>query len=162
MKKINVGDVYKFQYSKEYAGKKFDPHWCFDGQLVAQKYHEDKILLIDTYWGSGSDRNYGTYEEWEKKGELTFYCNLNDTEKADESCRNYYKPEDILNVSHQHNCYKDIRIRKGAKRDKDVMLETVNEKIREAHRDLEYKARAVEQLSATRAKIETGDLTQYI
>ena len=159
MKKINVDDVYKFRYSAKYLeGKKFDPYWCFDGQFIV---NEDKVL-VDTYWGSGSDRNYGTYEEWAAKGELTFYCNLNDTEKNTEEASRYYKQEDILNLSHQHGCYKDIRIKKGAKRDKDVMLEEVNEQIRKAHRDLEYKARAVEQLSATKVKIEMGDLTQYL
>ena len=159
MKKLNVGDVYKFRYSNEYLkGKTFDPYWCFDGQFIV---NEDKIL-VDTYWGSGSDRNYGTYEEWAKKGELTFYVNLNDTEKNNKECSKYYKQEDILNLSHQHGCYEDIRIKKGAKRDKEVMRTEVDEQIRKAHRDLEYKARDVERLATTREKIESGDLTQYL
>lgn len=162
MKTIKEGDVYKFMYSEEYRKKLYDSNWCFDGQLVARKYHDGKILLVDTYWGGGSERHYGTYEEWEKKGELTFYVNLTDTEKNTEDCERYYVQEDIFNLSHQHGCYKDIRIRKGAKRNKEVMLETINEKIQQTHRDMESKARTLEMLSATRAKIEAGDLTQYI
>ncbi len=136
------------------------PNHCFDGQLIACK-HGDGLRLEDTYWNSGDNRVF-TLEEALRLGTLEFVCNLNDVEKSHKSDLKYYDNKDIFDLSYQHHCYESYYRRKGAKRSKTKMLETVNKKLVEAQREAEYQMRKIEQLSATRTKIELDDLTVYI
>ncbi len=121
----------------------------------------DELILMDTYWESGGSK-YFTPEEAREKGVLTFRFNTADVEKANEDVGKYYSREDWFNFSYQHGCYPRYVLKKGAKKLKDRMLETINEKLREAHSDLASAARRIEELAADRQKIESGDLRVYL
>lgn len=135
------------------------PYHYFDGQLIARKNREGKFYLQDTYWGSG-DTTF-TPKEASENGTLVFVCNLNETEKKGDAY-SYYDEKDIYNLSSQHGCYKDIRIRKGAKRSKAKMFEVINEKINEARRKVHGYIEDIARYSETKTKIETGDLSVYL
>lgn len=158
-KQIHEGDVFYFSYKPEVREKLSYPDHCFDGQLVAKKY-DGEIVLVDTYWGSG-DRHF-TIGEAEKKGKLTFRFNVGEVETTNEDVERYYKKEDWFNFSHQHGCYKQFVIRKGAKKDKEIMLTSINEKLREKHEKIKSLSWDIHRLGEDKAKIEAGNLTIYI
>jgi len=155
--KLNEGDVYGFRYSEV---RSFDPSWCFDGQLVCRKDREGNLYLEDTYWNSNGI--CFTLEKALKEGKLTFRFNLNEVEETNKDCVLYYDPKDIFNFSHQHGCYVSWRIKKGAKKSKEVMLNSINEKITEAYRKLASVVRDIELLSEKKTKVDGGNLSIYI
>lgn len=166
MEKIKENDIYRFSYSLEYKdkAKHFDPYHCFDGQLVAKKDKETgEITLVDTYWSfGGNDSRYAKPKEWREKGTLTFFLNLDEVEKAEEWERMYYNEKDFYNLSYQHGCYKKFAKRKGAKRDKGVMLDSLQEALKKAKYDADYAIRRVEEYSTKIAQVQNGDTTIYI
>ena len=159
-KQINEGDVFNFSYKPEIREKMSYPDHCFDGQLVARKNSDGEIVLIDTYWGS-SDRHF-TIGEAEEKGILTFRFNIGEVENTNEDVERYYKKEDWFNFSHQHGCYKRFVVRKGAKKDKEIMLNAIGEKLREKHEKIKSLSWDIQRLGEDKARIEAGDLTIYI
>jgi hypothetical protein len=157
---FKVNDVFSFRYNEEEAKKRFEPYHCFDGQLVVKEIN-GKLVLVDTYWGSGDNRRF-TIEEAKKQGHLIFKCNLDEVEKADHNDGNYYNDEDIINLSTQHGCYKRIVKRKGATRSKDKMLQTAKDKIEELERKIKSAQRDIEWLNDSIEKINLGDLSVYL
>src|SRR6478609_2919716 len=51
---LRENDVFNFRYKPDEAKKRFEPY----GTLVVKKYGEDKLYLVDTYWGSGDSRTF--------------------------------------------------------------------------------------------------------
>lgn len=158
------GDVFRFSYSAESweqakRGICGDLNWCFDGQLV---YCDG--LLCDTYWGlnwRGDNGRYFKLADALAKGILTYVCNLNDVEPIRDYEYELYAEGDAFNLSYQHGCYKHFVKRKGAKKDKSLMLAKLHAKVTDARkaiesasRDLEYAVERREQLTP---RIEAGE-----
>lgn len=160
LKNIKEHDYFYFSYNDEQRQKLFDPSWCFDGKLIATK-GEDSMYLVDTYW-IGSDNRHFKLDEVLSLGTLTFICNLKDVEETVEYNLCYFDEEDIFDLSRQHGCYVKFGLRKGAKRSQKKMLETLTDKLEEAKRKVEYELRKVEEYSAKKAQVETGNLEIYI
>lgn len=158
---IKVNDVFAFRYNEEEMETRFSPYHCFDGQLVALKRSTGEIYLRDTYWGGGEGRVF-TPEEAEMQGELTFKCNLDEVEYIREHEQQYYADEDVINLSHQHQCYKKFAIKKGATRSTEKMITSIQDKIKDAEREKSSAERTIERLSETLKKVEAGDLTVWI
>lgn len=155
---IREGDVFNFRW-KDGVCKKKEPYWCFDGQLVTKKKNGE-LILEDTYWTSNG-RSF-TSEEAIEKGELIFKCNLNDVEPTRKDCNKYFNEEDIFDVSTQHGCREAWVVRKGAKRSRTVMLETIKSQAEEAHYKISSAKRELERLEEKEGKIRAGDLTIYL
>lgn len=158
---IRENDVFKFQYSPEETKKRFEPYWCFDGQLVARKYG-DKFLLVDTYWSSGSDNREFKPEQARSQGTLTFVCNLDEVEKVSEDAYEYYSESDVFDLSTQHRSYKRFAKRKGAVRDAAKMLETVEKKRKEAENEMDRAGRHLNELAEKKKQIESGNLDVWL
>jgi len=156
---IKENDFFHFRTTK------VDSH-CFEGLLMAMKYENGEIYLADTFWGIGntSGKTF-TIAQAEEKGELKFYCNLNDIEPISDVEANYYNDKDIFLLSRQHACVESCRYyykRKGAQRSKEKMLQTITEKIDSAEREAKWLLNDVIRLTGIKAKIESGDTTVYI
>lgn len=156
---IREGDIFRFSYSTEYRKKLFEPHHCFDGQLVAVKAG-DGLILMDSYWlhqfQPRDDSRWFTEEDARSKGELTLVCNINDVEKVEQWRTDYYDDADVFDLSYQHRCYPYFAVRKGAPRSKDKMVQVVREKIQKERRAIESALSSIERLARTEQMINDG------
>ena len=162
---MRENDFFRFRYNKETRDKSsYDPYHCFDGQLVCRKMSDGKMYLVDTYWSSTYENRRFTEDAANEQGDLTFVVNLDDTEVHSLGPRiyDYYEENDIFDTSHQHNCYKQYRLRKGAKKSKSVMLMALGKKVSELRRQLTSISQDLERAGEMRAKIESGNLDIYI
>lgn len=152
-------DVYRFSYNEHTLAKMFEPHHCFDGQLVYRYGY-----LLDTYWGFDARGNMGrrfTPAEARAKGTLTFVCNLNDTEPIQDYLFPQYDEADRFNLCHQHGCYKKFAIRKGATKSLQKRLEILDARVKEAKQDAERAMRSafwcIERSLEQRRRLEFGE-----
>lgn len=154
IKKLRKGDVYHFQWSREeYNNEKWGGalRHCFEGLLNVMDYpfmnektkkYEDKLMLVDTFWGVNRiDNNKRfTLEEIQKRGTLTYYCNTNELEKVESYNLDEYKDEDLFQLHDQHSCVDSCVYwykRKGAKKSPDKKIATLEQKIQEKRSKLE-------------------------
>jgi hypothetical protein len=160
MENINIktGDVFSFSYKPEYVCTHHEPYHCFDGQLIASVDDDGNVTLTDTYWmgGQSSSEKQFTLEEALKVGSLTFRFNVNDVVICNESDKAYYKYTDIFNFSYQHGCYKRFVRKKDAKRDKEVILNSLRYKIQELESELQYTKRDLANMNDLLKDVEGG------
>ncbi len=168
MEKIKENDVFHFRYNQktiDARGGDWQVRHCFEGTLVARLTADKKILLVDTFWGIKGDGVSGSQTEWRKKGTLQFYVNLNDIELIKDYETVYYNNEDLYILSEQHacvpSCIHNFK-RKGVERSNKKMLETINEKIREEKKKIDWAVDSLQRLAVDKMKIENGDLTVYL
>ena len=162
---IRAGDVFSFSYhSTGEQGWDSRTH-CFEGTLIAQEV-DDRMILVDTYWGIGdtSGRRF-SLEDAEKQGTLTFRFSLNDVEPIQEWEREYYADDDIFRISRQHACIPSCVAwykRTGVQRSRDKILDVLRQKIHEQRREIECAVGRIERLAGVQAKVEAGDTNVYI
>ena len=113
--------------------------------------------LYDTFWGSGPTDNSFLREEDVK---LTLRGNRHDMDVLKDNA-SFYRSEDIVSMKHSNSSSAVIYVKRGAKRDLDIMLKRVEEKIRDA----EHRKRSAEfdlgQLALAKAEIESGKTKVY-
>ena len=149
-------DVYKATW-KDTEGK-YDPHWCFDGQMVVGKRSDGAIILYDTYWSQPSDKYY-TLEKARELFNLVYVCNLTEVEKFDYGDPyKYFKEEDVFNLSHQHGSYKKVMVRKGVKRDPRIMRESLLERRERCEWEIDHLQDQIKHIDRDLEKIEGGDI----
>lgn len=154
IKNIKTGDVFSFSYKQEYVCTHYDSYHCFDGQLIASVDDNGNVTLTDTYWSS-NNKTF-TLDEALKVGSLTFRFNVNDVVDCNEYDKAYYKSTDIFNFSYQHNCYKRFVRKKDAKRDKEVILNSLKLKICELESQLQYTKRDLANMNELLKEVEGG------
>jgi hypothetical protein len=162
---IKAGDIYRFRYSvAERERMRFTADHCFEGLLHVRELNGE-LRLVDTYWGIGGDGRMFTLQDAERKGTLTFYCNLHDVEPIKEYEQVYYADEDLFTVSEQHACV-PRRVhwfkRKGAERNADKMLRVLGEQVRECQQTIASATRKLADLAVTKEKIYAGNLDVYL
>lgn len=160
---IREGDVFRFSYSDEYRKKLFEPHHCFDGQLVAVP-SIGGLILMDTYWLHGFEPRHDgrsfTVEEAQERGTLTLVCNLNETTKVSKSDIQYYDDDDWFNLSYQHGCYPWFAIRNGATKSKEKIVGVLREKMAAERRAIELATFNIERLGRYAQLAEDGRLSE--
>jgi len=162
LKNVKENDVFHFR-PKDYGEL---ANWCRENLFVAKKNNEGKIVFVDTYWGIGKwDNKEYTFSQANKLGKLEYYCNLDELEKISKSDLRYYADEDVFYLHDQHACVESCKyyfIKKGAKRSKAKMIETLEKLVNEAKHEIEWQTRKVEEYSAKRQQVEDGKLDIYI
>lgn len=153
-------DYYLFNYNDEYTQNAFEPYHCFDGRLIAKKVG-GRIILVDTYWGSSSNRTF-TWKEAKTQGSLEYICNLDNVDNLHKANRIYYSDRDIFNLSSQHGCYEKYAIRRGAKKSKTKMLSVLKQKISDAKSTIGFREREIQSALKNIEEIKTGNLDIYI
>jgi len=155
-------DVYRFEYNDEIierAGGRHLAYWAFDGILIAKK-KDDGLILVDTF--SLTDSTIMTVDEAEKKGKLTFLFNLNDVEEVRYYDHQYYDDNDVYILNMQHGYDTRYYIKKGAKKSQKKMLESINDKIEETKRKINFLQDELKSLLDKKEKVESGKLDIYI
>lgn len=150
---MKKGDVYRFHYHPKEGVR--DVNWCFDGQLVATEVRGE-LMLVDTYWGAGSENRHFTKEKAEAEGTLTFVCNLDEVVDIEHYDRHYWSPDDVFNLSRQHGCYTHFVRRKDAKRSKEAMLKALYDRLAEAKQKVSSAMSDVERCGSKIHEVETA------
>lgn len=159
-------DVYQARWKERSWGDQKDH--CFEGLLVVLRDHTDKLLLVDSFWGVGKMDEYNkkyTLEDAKKHFDLTYYCNLDEIEPVGSYDLNYYANEDVIFLHDQHACVESCKyyyIKKGATRNRDKMIETLNKKIEESKYIIERETRNLKENSDKLAEVISGNLDIYI
>ena len=164
---IREGDVFRFRYNKEEAAKQFEPYHCFDGQLIALKKQDGTIHLVDTYWMISFDKadmdcRKFTPEQAQEKGELEFKCNLNDIEYISKEKTQYYKDEDVINLTYHRGFKKVFAVMKGTEPDLDSATLALEEKLRQKRDSRDCLNREIESLKEKIGEAKQGKFPNVI
>ena len=117
-----------------------DPMWCREGLAIAEKRrHDGRVVLADTYWGSGSETHIVRDDEM---ASIEVLFHLDDYEELDRWRPDVqrwktYAPEDRQRITMQHGLQQRLFIRKGAQPDMPTQIANAEEKVREAERAVE-------------------------
>jgi len=156
---LKQGDVFHASW-KEWEGQ--DKNWCFEGLLVVMVDDRGEKWLVDTYWGINRwDNKKWKYSEAMKHFKLKFYVNLNEVERIEKYKLDEYNDEDLFRLHDQHSCSESCNywfVKKGAKKSPTKKMGALNELIREAKSDIEYKIRSIENMSAEVERIKINGL----
>lgn len=152
---MRLNEVYRFSYSAEARAAMFEPHHCFDGQLIVRARDDGSLFLHDTFWGGSGGRTF-TLEEARAKGELTFVCNLDDVEKIKDYEAPYYAEGDVFNLTSHHGHSKRFVKRKGALRSRDAILAHLHERLSSARREVDSAVSRVEWMAREIQRVETA------
>lgn len=159
---IKVDDVFHVRYTASYRQerKNSDLSHCFEGLAIATK-GDRGIVLIDTYWGlrGGTYSKIFTLEDIGKKIEIEFYCNLDDITRIHQLEIKYYSDEDIIFLHDQHACMDSCKYyytKKGAIRNKEKILQMIEEDILEAEKEIRYASSRIADRKKLISEIEVG------
>lgn len=159
---IKLNDVYRFRYNEEWRKKIHDCNWCFDGQLIVRENSKGQLYLEDTYWGRSAENKSFTLEQALERGNLTFICNLDEVESIEPSELCYYDDEDLFDLSHQHNCYKDYYKRIGAEKSYKKMEQVLKARIQKFEHEIKNKESEINWYKDKLKKLQNGDMNIYI
>lgn len=150
---MKENNVFKFKYNAQQLVVRTDLHHCFDGILVS-----NGTMLIDTYWAAGLRRF--TLKEAQAQGTIELLCNLEEMQEIKEHEAQYF--DDVIVLFIHAGYRKKWLIKKGQERSKTKMLESIEDKINTKNRELNRVKDALQTLSETKIKIESGDLSVFI
>ena len=84
--------------------------------------------------------------------------NIYDYEKIHPSNKQYYDPNDILDISHPNNRLGDnLFVRKGASRSKNMMLSKLQEQIDKEQSEINYHKRNLAHLLDKQTQLQDND-----
>jgi len=155
---LKENDVYKWWHKKTMINH------CGEGLAVVKKDRDGKLCLADTYWGIGDSSGYILYPD-NPKIDMKYYTNLDEIELSGNDADRYYNKKDIFILTRQHGCcdscvYKYIK--KGAKRDIEVMEKYIKNSIAELENGIRYKLSAIEDKKRLLSKLDTEYQTMYM
>jgi len=160
---LKENDVYKWWYNDNLKDT-FMMYHCKEHLAVVKKDSDGKLYLADTYWGIGDNSGAVFYSD-NMEIDMEYYTNLDEIELSGNNPERYYNKKDIFVLTRQHGCYSSCvyrYIRKGAKRDKEVMERHVKDSIAELESGIRNKLRAIEGKKELLAKLDKDYQTMYI
>jgi len=166
---IQEKGIYRFVFSEEYKQQNSNKnlYHCFDGILIPSSktytygFNEKNELIennnktftfSDTYWGNGEVK-FRSFEELLSKGNISLICNMDEVEPIEEKEIKYYKDKDIVNLSRHHGHYKRFFKHKNAIRDKQTIINLIDEKQTENTRKLKSLQEESSRLSTLKNSI---------
>lgn len=150
MRTFRPNDVVRYRPSE---------HHCREGVAIAKKLGSG-VVLVDTFWQSGSHDDHVLTESEIATGETAF--NIDDYDELDRfasSCEalwNKYATIDREVVTSQHGLQKRWFIRKGASPDWDTQIENARQVVAEYERRLESVRSGLEWARRDLAEIEAA------
>jgi len=151
---IKDGDIFRWRYKDEQPEHRraWGRYHCKSQIAVAR----DGILR-DTYWNDNSSGTIWSYDEAERLLELSFVANFADLEKRDELAAAYYDDADCVSLNHANSTRGNFYIRKGAKRSKSKMLDTLADQIAKAESEIEFARSRLDRYRETLTAITRGE-----
>lgn len=150
-------DIVRWGYTQDELKRRKDgdnggtTYWCCSRIAVF-----DGERFIDTYWYGTSDNKSFAVEDIGKTHEIYKYVgNFDDLDKQgdyvkSEYLERYYKLEDIVNLNHANNSRGNLYLRKGAKKDINVIRDYLKYQKKNIEENLKYgaiKLKEIENLS---------------
>lgn len=135
---------------------------AFEG-LVGTVIKEGKVYFYDTFWGIHSPGQYAkrfTVDDIGTVIELAFLANINDLEKTSLDATKYYDEDDIVMLHEQHACSgncKELYIRKGAKRSKQKIKDSLESKIDSITNKMDSLVREKDRLQSLLDSVDDPD-----
>lgn len=146
---MKEGDIYWWRY-KEHFGSRADLYWCKSRIAISS---EGK--LFDTFW---NDKHH---EELDLgKIDIEYQGNPEEMDKIGKYDIQYFKSEDIVNMNHSNNSNASIYIKKGSKRNQEIMLYLVKQKISEKESSIQFDKNEIDRLAKLIPSIQGGNLDQ--
>ena len=115
--------------------------------------------LYDTFWGDGSS-DIGLLNL--DNIHLVFLGNLGDMEPIRRSDAVCYRHDDLIDTAHSNNSGAPVFLKKGATRNRQVMLEYVNEQLDDSKRDYQYQIRRMAELRKKVFEIENSEVLDEV
>ena len=146
------GDVFTWKYKPEEEDRRYNSgvhtaYWCKSRIAIVKDGQ-----LIDTYWHGGGDSSVLDIDQIE----LEFQCNANEATRINRWERNYYRPEDVMDMSHPNNSGAPVYLKADAKRDPDIMRDFFRHKIECAESDVRMAQSRADEYRNALADVETG------
>lgn len=135
---MKENDVYKWRYKSD---TKDISYHCKECLAVVKKDNDGKLYLADTYWGVGNNTGAIFYSD-DLRIDIEYYTNLDEITLCGVGADRYYNHKDIFVLTRQHGCCKSCvykYIKKGAKRDKEVMEKHIKNSITELENSIRYE-----------------------
>lgn len=127
-----------------------NPYHCINWTFKIHNYPEyNKIYMRDTYWSGGSGLSVELTDENFDKFELLF--DINDVYKVSPPDFYDYDEEDRWHIALDSGGYQYSRyyyVRKGAKKNKEVLLERLNLELNSLKRQVEWKEEEIAKVLA--------------
>lgn len=158
---LKENDVYKFRFNEHELKNRQYPNHCFDGTLIVKKHSDNRLILEDTYWGSGESKSF-TLSKALELGSLTFLCNLDEMLDIKEWETLYYDDEDIVELNIHAGYRNRFLIKKGVQRSQAKMLQSIKQKIEDEHSKIRHAENSLKLHNEILLKIESGDTTVYL
>lgn len=149
---FNEGDIFFWKYTLEryeqISSRGWSPYHC-KSQIAVVKGD----LLKDTYWGmSGSEGRLDPSEVT-----LEFQGNPNTMTLIEPYERVFYRPEDVVDMSHPNNSGAPVYVKEGAARNAETMLEFYRYEMERERSAIEWAQHHIAEFAAAIAKIERGE-----
>lgn len=127
------GDVVRWRYSERelerlnHGNNGGTTYWCCSQIAV---FNESKGVFEDTFWNSCDNKTFqpddqdrvlayvGNFDEWKRQTQTYEYL------------IKYYRESDIINLNHPNNSSYNLYLKKGAKKDKEVIKRNIIQKQR--------------------------------
>jgi hypothetical protein len=154
MAEIRPGDVVAYVPDDRGHGQRW---WCREGTAIASE-QDGKIVLHDTYWGSGGNDRLTPSEVETAKVQF----NLNDFERVGDQWRwERYAPSDRAVVTSQHRLQHTWLVRIGATPDLPTQVANARQRVADAEAKVESARNSLDwerrQLAELEAKAATVD-----
>lgn len=167
---IKENDVYRFNPNEEYRKNHFEWRHCFEGLFHVTKDKNGDFVLNDTFWSHVKDtewkHDWESDKKWKieeavKNGEFKFVCNMNDIVPISYHNIKYYNQKDLFRLTNQHGCAPScvhFFRNKDSKRDIDVIIEKIEEKISDAEYSLKSAENNIIRYKEMLDKVKSGEL----
>lgn len=157
---MKEGDVFRWNYRDQLDDGAWGRYHCCSRIAIVRNGR-----LRDTFWMIGdsfaSDGRQFSADSLHKL-DLTYLGNLAGLEKKPEYEADYFDDADIVDLNHSNSSRGNFYLRKGAKRSQTKMIEVAMQKLKEAQYEQSKASRRAENLMASIARIEAGEVGLYL
>lgn len=160
------GDIVRWGYTpeelkrKNHGNNNGTTYWCCSRIAIF-----DGSLFVDTYWSSDDSTNKAfSVEDIGKTHEITKHVgNFDELDKQSDYAKiehfeNYYKREDIVDISHPNNSRGNLYLRRGAKKDIGVIRDFLQYQKQNIEENLKHGAIKLKNIESTIENLSEDNL----
>lgn len=157
------GDIFRWRYTSKHFKSMSDhtsPYWC----KSCICYFENDVF-VDTYWEHAQEGisaysfKYGLHKNHII---LEYIANMYDLKEGNEWSKLYYHPANVINISHVNSSRGNIYIRKDAKRDINIIRESILINKQTFLHDIESAKHSLERIEKEISEIDNQDIDSII
>ena len=163
--KYRKGDIVKWSYTSYKLKSLRDgdnggtTYWCCSRIAI---FNGERF--VDTYWYGSDNRSFGV-DDIGDTHEVKYVANLdelvlqNDYVRYDDLTR-YYNREDIVDLNHPNNSRGNLYLRKGAKKDINIIRKSLEEKRDNIEANIKYAKISLSDIQEKIASLDDVDINK--